>query len=104
MAWMLSGQPPTPADALRRIKAICKALPDPYAASITVLVTHPCVPRELLAATILTFRDDLAAYSKEDMATMLVAAWNGGKSGFDAVMRTRANAPKRSASMSWVKE
>lgn len=104
VAWLLPGKAPHPAEALQRIQALCRALPDPYTAVITVLVTHPSVPWDLLAPTLQRFRPDLAGYAREDMVALLTAAWNGGKSGFDAVMRTRANAPKRTGGFSWVKE
>ena len=33
------------------------------------------------------------------------AIWNGGRSGFDAVLRTRAHSPKKGGGgLSWVKE
>jgi hypothetical protein len=103
--WMLPGHRPAPADALRRIQALCLGWPDLYAAMFLVLATHQSLQRDMLAAAIKQFRPDLEAYSREDVVSLLTAIWNGGKSGFDAVLRTRANSPKRSAAgLSWIKE
>lgn len=103
--WLMPGHRPAPADALKRIQALCGAWPDLHAAMFIVLATHPGLPREVLAVALKQFRPDLEAYSREDVGSLLTAVWNGGKSGFDAVLRTRANAPKRGAAgLSWVKE
>jgi hypothetical protein len=105
LAWLLPGARPAPAEALRRIQQLCAAWPDLYAAMFVVLATHQALPRDVLAAAIKQFRPDLEAYSREDVMGLLVAVWNGGKSGFDAVLRTRANAPRKAgAGLSWVKE
>lgn len=72
---------------------------------LAVLATHQELPRDMLAAAIKQFRPDLATYTAEDVVSLLTAIWNGGKSGFDAVLRTRANSPKKGAgAFSWVKE
>lgn len=103
--WLVPGHRATPAEALRRIHGLCAAWPDLYAAMFVVLATHQELPREVLAAAIKQFRPDLDAYTREDVVGLLTAVWNGGKSGFDAVLRTRAGAPKRGAGgLSWVKE
>ena len=104
LGWFLADKPAAPADAMLRIQAICVALPDAYVVAITVLVTHPTVPKEILAAALKRFRKDFDCHSNADVVSMLIAAWNGGKSGFDSVQRTRATAPKRVASVPWVKE
>jgi hypothetical protein len=105
LEWLLPGHRATPADALQRLQAICQGHPDLFSAMLTALATHQSVPREVLAKAIKQFRPDLDPYSREDVQGMLVAIWNGGKSGFDAVLRTRANAPKKvGGGLSWVKE
>jgi hypothetical protein len=105
LAWLTPGHRAAPPDALRRIQQLCATWPDLHAAMFLVLATHQQLPRDMLAAAIKQFRPDLDAYSREDVIGLLTAIWNGGKSGFDAVLRTRANAPKKGAGgFSWVKE
>lgn len=105
LAWLQPGYRAAPAEALRRIQLLCTGWTDLHAAMLVVLATHQALPREVLAAAIKQFRPDLDAYTREDVLSLLNATWNGGKSGFDAVLRTRANSPKRAAAaMSWVKE
>lgn len=105
LAWLRPGHRAAPADALVRIQRLCVAWTDLYAAMFLVLATHQELPRDMLAAAIKQFRTDLDAYTREDVVSLLTAIWNGGKSGFDAVLRTRANSPKRgAASFGWVKE
>ena len=41
---------------------------------------------------------------RDDVVGLLTAIWNGGRSGFDAVLRTRANSPRGGGGLSWVKE
>lgn len=102
--WLQPGHRFAPAEALRRIQALCAAWPDLYAAMLIVLATHQELPRDMLAAAIKQFRADLDPYTREDVVSLLTAIWNGGKSGFDAVLRTRANSPKKTGGFSWVKE
>jgi hypothetical protein len=104
LAWLQPGDRAAPAEALRRIQALCAAWPDLHAALFVVLATHQELPREVLAAAAKQFRPDLDPYSREDVVSLLTAIWNGGKSGFDAVLRTRANSPKKGNNLSWVKE
>ncbi len=105
MAWLLPGHRATPHDALARIQRLCGGWTDLYAAMFVVLASNQGLPREVLAAAIKQFRTDLEPYTRDDVVSLLTAIWNGGKSGFDAVLRTRANAPKRpSGGLSWVKE
>jgi hypothetical protein len=104
LAWLMPGHRAAPAEALRRIQALCAAWPDLHAAMLAVLATHQELPRDMLAAAIKQFRPDLAAYTAEDVVSLLTSIWNGGKSGFDAVLRTRANSPKKAGGFSWVKE
>lgn len=102
--WLLPAYRATPADALKRIQTLCAAWPDLHAAMFIVLATHQALPREVLAVALKQFRPDLEVYTREDVMSLLTAVWNGGKSGFDAVLRTRANSPKRGGGLSWVKE
>ena len=104
LAWLMPGHRAAPADALRRIQALCAAWPDLHAAMLAVLATHQELPRDMLAVAIKQFRPDLAAYTAEDVVSLLTSIWNGGKSGFDAVLRTRAASPKKVGGFSWVKE
>lgn len=105
LGWLQPGQRATPPEALRRIQVLCASRPDLYAAMFLVLATHQELPRDMLAAAIKQFRGDLDAYTRDDVISLLTAIWNGGKSGFDAVLRTRAASPKKGAgAFSWVKE
>jgi hypothetical protein len=105
LGWLMPGQRAAPAEALRRIQALCGARPELFAAMFLVLATHQELPRDMLAAAIKQFRADLDAYTREDVVGLLTAIWNGGRSGFDAVLRTRAGAPKRSSSaLPWGRE
>lgn len=105
LGWLAPGHRAAPADALKRIQTLCGNWPDLYACMFLVLATHQELPRDMLAAAIKQFRSDLDAYTREDAVSLLTAIWNGGKSGFDAVLRTRANSPKKGAgAFSWVKE
>lgn len=103
--WLMPGHRPVAADALRRIQALCGSRGDLFAAMFCLLATHQELPRDMLAAAIKQFRPDLEPYTREDVISLLNGIWNGGKSGFDAVLRTRANGPKRGGgALSWVKE
>lgn len=105
LTWLQPGQRASPPEALRRIQMLCASRPDLFAAMLLVLATHQELPRDMLAAAIKQFRTDLDAYSRDDVISLLTAIWNGGRSGFDAVLRTRVNSPKKSGGgFSWVKE
>lgn len=104
LAWVLPGYRASPSEAMQRIQALCAAIPDLFTAVLLVQLTHSTVPRDLLAVAIKQCRSDLDALTREDVASLLVAAVNGGKSGFEAVMRTRAGSPKKGGNLSWVKE
>ena len=73
-------------------------------ASQRIVIAGGGVAGLTLAVALKQFRPDLEAYTREDVMSLLKAVWNGGKSGFDAVLRTRANSPKRGGNLSWVKE
>ena len=53
--WLLPAHRVTPADALRRIQALCVAWPDLHAAMFVVLATHQTLPREVLAVALTSF-------------------------------------------------
>jgi hypothetical protein len=105
LAWLQPGHRCAPAEALRRIQSLCTAWPDLHSALLVVLATHQELPRDMLAAAVKQFRPDLDPYTREDVVSLLTAIWNGGKSGFEAVLRTRANSPRKGGGgLSWVKE
>jgi hypothetical protein len=105
LGWLAPGHRAAPAEALKRIQLLCGAWPDLHAALLIVLATHQELPRDRLAAAVKQFRPDLDPYTRDDVVSLLTAIWNGGKSGFDAVLRTRAHSPKKVAGgLSWVKE
>ena len=99
--WMSPTQASTPKEALLRIKALCGYWPDLYEAMQAVLATHPLVARDILAKAIKQFRRDTEAYSVEDLTGLLISAWNGGRHGFEAVLRTRKTAERKAASVPW---
>ena len=102
--WMLPGARNAPADSMHRIRPCAPPTPTCSRPLITVLATHQGVPRELLAVAIKQCRPDLESFSRGDVSQLLIAAWNGGKSGMDAVHRARSSKGKRSsASLSWVR-
>jgi len=89
LAWLAPGQRGGAAESLARIRSICAHVPDLYTAKLAVLATHAELPRKVLATAIKQFRPDTEALSAEDVAGLLTASWNGGRQGFDAVLRTR---------------
>ena len=104
LAWIAPTHRPAPAEALARVQAICSHCPELFGAMFSVLATHQGVPREILAAAVKQFRPDTEALSRDDVTSLLVAVWNGGKQGFDAVMRTRKSAPRAASAHPWAAE
>lgn len=104
VTWIAPAARPTPAQALRRIKAICGRFPDLYSAMLVVVATHPAVSRDMLAMAVKQFRKDTEALSPEDVKSLLVSIVNGGNQAFDAILRTRKNADRKSASIPWAKD
>lgn len=102
-AWFTPGQHGTPAEALARIRAICDAVPDLFGAMFAVLGAHQGLPREILAAAIAQCRADAAAMPRADIVSLLTATWNGGREGFEAVLRARRKG-ERKAPLGWVKD
>jgi hypothetical protein len=99
LTWIAPSQRASPADALARIQAICEACPELFSAMLAVYATHQGVPREILAAAVKQFRRDTDSLSRDDVVSLLTALWNGGKQGFEAVLRTRRNPPRTTPSM-----
>lgn len=101
-AWALPGHRPTPAEALPRIAALCQAWSDPFMAMFCVLATHNSLPREVLAAAVLQYRPDLADLSRDDVAGLMTSIVNGGRQGYDAVLRSRRKGDRKSAAAMWM--
>jgi hypothetical protein len=97
LSWIAPSQRASPADALARIQAICDACPELFSAMLAVYATHQGVPREILAAAVKQFRRDTDSLTREDVVGLLTALWNGGKQGFETVLRTRRNPPRTSS-------
>jgi hypothetical protein len=93
----------SPAQSLRRIKALCGRYPDLFGAMQAVAVTHPGVSREMLAMAIKQFRRDAEAYSQEDLVGLLTSVTNGALQAFEAVLRTRKGADRKAAALPWGK-
>lgn len=104
LAWLLPGTPQGPAEVLPRVQAICAAVPDLFGAMFLLLATHQGLPRELLAAATKQFRGDIDDLGRDDVAALYTALLNGGRQGFDAVLRSRRKGDRKAAAMSWVKE
>jgi hypothetical protein len=101
VSWMGPQERHSPPEALRRIKTLCAIFPDLYGAMLAVQLTHAAVSRELLALAIKQFRRDAESLSPEDLQGLLTAALNGGRQGFDAVLRTRKGGERKSVSIPW---
>ena len=99
-AWV-TGKPVALGGSLGRVKAICAQTPDLFQATFIVLATHQSVPRDILAAAIKQFRPELNSLTQDDVVGLLTALWNGGKQGFDTVLRTRRGAPRSAAAHPW---
>lgn len=98
LVWLDPSRPGSPKESLARIQALCSRWEDLYEALQSVSATHPQVSRELLARAVKQCRKDVEAYSVEDLVGLMVAAWNGGRHGFDAVLRTRKQGARRATS------
>jgi len=101
MPWLTPERQSDPRGSLRRIREICARCEDLYPAMQAVLAMHPNVSRDILAAATKKFRRDLDLLSVEDITGLLVAAWNGGQQGFDAVLRTRKGSERKVAALPW---
>ncbi|MCV2368590.1 hypothetical protein [Roseateles oligotrophus] len=103
LSWIGPGGRNTPAQSLRRIKALCARFPDLFNAMQAVAVTHPAVSREMLAMAIKQFRRDADALSQDDVVGLLTSVVNGAHQAFDAVLRTRKGAERKATSLPWGK-
>lgn len=103
LVWMGPGGRSSPAQSLRRIKALCVRFPDLFNAMQAVVVTHPTVSRDMLAMAIKQFRRDTDALSLEDVVGLLTSVINGANQAFDAVLRTRKGADRKAAALPWGK-
>ncbi len=104
LGWMAPGHVATPSKALVRIQFICEMHTDLFTALFTVVATHPNVQRAILASAVSRFRPDVSTYSQDDIVGMLNAIVNGGKQGFEAVLRTRKTAGRKVSPPSWISE
>lgn len=103
--WLVPGQHGSPAEVLPRIQAICVALPDLFSAMFALLGTHQGLSRDILAAATKQCRRDLDDLSREDVAGLFTSILNGGRQGFDAVLRAKRKGEKKGGGgFSWVKE
>ena len=99
--WLAPSYRPAPAEALDRIQQICAMQPDLFGAMWCVMATHQGVPNDILAAALKQFRRDAEVLTREDVTGLMVALTNGGRQGFDAVLRTRRNAPRSASALPW---
>lgn len=101
--WAVPGAHGTPAEALARIGVLCSGTPELFAAMLAVLGTHQAVARDHLALAIRQFRPDTADLTREDVVALLTAILNGGRQGFDAVLRSRRKGDRasRQSALPW---
>jgi hypothetical protein len=102
--WMSPGAHGSPAEVLPRIQALCSQFADLYAAMFVVLATHQGLPREILAAATKQCRSDMDDLTRDDVAGLYTSIWNGGRQGFDAVLRSRRKSERKGGGLSWVKD
>jgi hypothetical protein len=105
LRWLLPGQHGLPAEVLPRIQFICAQQPDLFAAMFLLLATHQGLPRDILAAATKQCRSDVDDLTREDVVGLYTSILNGGKQGFDAVLRSRRKAERKTGGFgAWVKE
>lgn len=102
--WVLPGNHGTPTDALARISVLCQGIPDLFIALWTVMATHQGLPRELLAMAVLQQRLDVQDLGKDGLVALMTAIVNGGRQGFDAVLRSRRKSERRNNPLPWARE
>ncbi len=71
---------------------------------LAVLATHQAVSREILALAILQFRTDTADLNKDAVVGLLTSVVQGGRPGFEAVLRARRKAERKAVALPWVKD
>lgn len=105
LEWLEPGYRASPAEALERIRQICAMHAELFGAVFVVLATHQGLPLEILAVAVKQYRPDTESLTRDDVVGLMVATRNGGRQGFDAVLRTRRGAPRStSGAMPWVKD
>ena len=105
LRWFLPGQHGTPGEVLPRIQFVCQNQPDLFSAMLLLLATHQGLPREILAAATKQCRSDLDDLTREDVVGLYTALLNGGRQGFDAVLRSRRKGERKTGGFgAWVKE
>jgi hypothetical protein len=104
VAWILPGSHGSPAQALARIEALCVGFPDLFGAMLAVLATHQSVSREILALAILQFRPDTSDLNKDAVVGLLTSVVQGGRPGFEAVLRAKRKGERKAVGLSWVKD
>lgn len=102
--WVLPGRHGSPAEVMQRLRAICEQVPDLFDAMLLLLATHQALSRDILAAATKNCRSDLQDLSAADVGSLYVALANGGRQGFDAVLRARRKSGRSAALGAWVKE
>ncbi|WP_395701926.1 hypothetical protein [Aquabacterium sp.] len=101
LGWLRPGEHGSPAEVVARIGSICQGIPNLFCAMLAVLGTHQGLPKGIVAAAIKQFRRDLDDLTREDTESLLIAIWNGGQQGFDAVLRSRRRSERKAASLPW---
>jgi hypothetical protein len=101
--WLLPTRHGDPATCLQRIRWICQNVAELHTAMVTVVATHPGVPRERLADALKLHRPDLRAHSAADVLSLINGLWNGSRDGFDAVLRTRKNSERKGGGMPFLR-
>jgi hypothetical protein len=104
LEWLGPAYRAAPAEALDRIRQICAMHTELFGAVFVVLATHHGLPLEILAVAVKQYRADTEALTRDDVVSLMVATRNGGRQGFDAVLRTRRGVPRGAGAMSWVKD
>ena len=104
VAWIIPGNHGTPAEALARIGVLCQGMPDLFLVLWTIMATHHGLPKELLAMAVLQQRNDVGDLGKEGLVALMTAIVNGGRQGFDAVLRSRRKSERKAAGFPWTRE
>ena len=99
--WLDPNHRAMPADAVQRIRHICTLHNDLFMVMWTVMATHASLPRDILAVALQQCRTDMKALSREDIVSLMTALVNGGRQGFEAVLRTRRSMPRNTAALPW---
>jgi hypothetical protein len=104
--WVAPTHRATPTEALPRIEAMCRLIPELYGAMSAVQSTHLGLPREIIALAIKQYRRDTDALTQQDVVGLLTSLWTGGREGFDAVLRSRKSGGRRvaAAALPWAQE